>query len=170
MRTRRILGIIAPILGLSACEKTPEDQLAVIRGQAYLIPWQDRPEISSVGPEIYVRLKRKMVDDRELMLIYDPRSLLINTNIGAPSLLGVGGDNEEDIIKDLKRFKIADGIVFCDKGLFGQNFHFTCGFRVQDGPVSWSVNFDENQIESASLIRTEAKRALRSYREAANAK
>lgn len=162
-------GILTTLLSLSGCGKAPKDEQVVVRGQSYILSSQNKSVVSSVGDQIYVRFEHKF-QDSEIMIIYDPRNYDLNVDIGAPNLLGVVGESKVEILNQLKKLNIGSEIVFCNRRLFGKNHHFTCGMRIENNGVSWSVNFDENLIELAPLIRIEANKVLKSYGEAANAK
>ena len=41
---------------------------------------------------------------------------------------------------------------------------WTCGLRIEDGQVAWSVLFDAERLQDADLIRNEARNLVREYK------
>jgi hypothetical protein len=92
------------------------------------------------------------------------------SRLNIPDIFGIIEGDEQRIREQLREFVAGDVTVFCQKRGYGSGLHYTCGFRVLDQNVSWSVNFDEQFIDQAPLIKAEILKKLKSYRDAANAK
>jgi hypothetical protein len=174
MKVKLMFGVIAAALGLSGCQKPPQDKLVVVRGQAYLIPWQDQATIdkeSSIPKYIFIYPVSHNFPFK-VRILYQKDDYDLLAGEGIPDLFGVDvtDTSRKDILAQLKTFNIDQEKVFCEKNTLGKELHYTCGLRVQDGDMSWSVNFDEKLINSAPSIKVEALKILKSYREAADAK
>lgn len=174
MKAKLMLGMIATTLGLSGCEKPPEDRLVMVRGQAYLIPWQDLPTIDPPNhpkDEILVRISRKKIPTgEEVDFLFNPDPHNIEISNGFPTLFGLGGDTKAEYMKKLNQFEIDGMNVFCKKPYGEFSIYQKCGFRLLDEKASWSINFSSKNIDNFSEIKSEAQKILKSYREAANAK
>ena len=169
MRRFTAIGILALFSNLFGCEKPPQDELVTIGGQEYLIPWQHEPVVS-IGQNIHVRSTLKLSNDTKIRMLYDERDIVLLKSANLPFLLGVGADSEAQLLTQVSKIEVSGEQVYCDKRSMGIGLHFTCGIRMQDGSVSWTVNFDEKDIQQAPLFRAEAERILKGYRETANAK
>jgi hypothetical protein len=42
--------------------------------------------------------------------------------------------------------------------------HFNCGFSIEDGPVRWSVLFDQKHLPRSEELRAEAEARIQAYR------
>ena len=162
--------------GLFGCSKPPEDKLAIIKGQAYLIPWQDKPKVTPISwreNEPHVRIhNKKLPGGQSISLLFDPRNYSIEAAANIPNLFGFSGRNEVELREEFIEIPSSDFSIFCERRSDGLPMPAprSCGFRVQDGDVSWSVDFSSNDIDYAPMMKEEAARILKSYREAANAK
>jgi hypothetical protein len=171
MKVKLMFGMFAAALGLSGCQKPPQDKLVIVRGQAYLIPWQDRPTITPLGDEMYVRISRKKISSgQEIQLLYDHSFYDIEIANGFPSLFGVTGSTEKEIRKLMNQINSPIGPIFCAKPYSEDAKFVMCGFRITDKNISWSVNFGSEYIGDVTILKSEALRVLQSYREAADAK
>ncbi|APG62066.1 hypothetical protein LPB140_03710 [Sphingorhabdus lutea] len=164
----------ALVLDLFGCNKEPQDQLAVVKGQAYLIPWEDRPVVinemhDKIG-NTYVRISGKVIAGGiHIDLIVDPRWYEFQVANNYPSLFGYAGDD----IKIKNKFVKIDtiiGPIICTKPYSEYTKYVGCGFRLLDEGVSWSINFTSKDIAHVGRIKSEAEKILKSYRNAANAK
>jgi hypothetical protein len=170
MKRQILLGLGFMLFGLFGCAPEPKNELVVLKGQRYLIPWQHEPEVSSGYDGIYVRIdKAKIAGSYDIQLLIDPMKYSIESKLGLPSLFGITGENKEELLSKLVKEDVKGIAVFCDKNNHGVGLHYGCGIRIQDKLVSWSVNFDEKDMQSVSQIKTDAIQLLKSYREAANA-
>ncbi|MFC4292419.1 hypothetical protein ACFOWX_08320 [Sphingorhabdus arenilitoris] len=164
------LGAILMLFGLFGCNEELQDKLAIVKGQSYLIPWQDRPVINNRTRGTYVRISQKEITGgTKIQLKVDPRWYEFQVNNNYPSLFGYGGKNIS-VNGDFVKIDTIIGRVLCEKPYNEYTKYVSCGFRLLDEEVSWSVNFSSKDIDQVEHIKSEAEKILKSYREAANVK
>jgi hypothetical protein len=164
------VGVIFMVFGLFGCSKEPEGQLVTVKGQAYFIPRQDQPRLDRerLAPHyvyVYPKLKSTQL---KIRIWYQSEEYDMLSRLNIPDIFGVVGDDEKKVQEQLREFVVGNVTVLCHKRGYGLGLHYTCGFRVMDKNVSWSVNFDEEFIDQAPLIKAEAAQKLKSYRDSAN--
>jgi hypothetical protein len=170
-----IATMIAAFGTMLGCNQPPKPKYkkAVVLGQAYSIP-NDYDTNSYVnnweGHSVSVRFFHKIPGLKKRVRVWIDDSDYGYKNVTKIPWLGVSGDNEEQWLEQLAVHEISGETVFCERRDSGSQLAYTCGFRVQDKAVSWSVNFDEEFMDHAPVIKAEVQKILKTYREAANAK
>ena len=158
----QLLGLVLAATAITSCgPRLSGDKVVTIKGITYYFPGREldafsTPEKSGHGHH-YVRL---MPPPGYLMLVYSP-STTSRENQNGPNvptidwINDVPGENVEVI-------HTKSGPVVCR--ITNSDLHYTCGLRVIDKGLVWSVKFDRDLVKSADALRSRAEATLQGYR------
>jgi hypothetical protein len=169
MKGSLIMGIFAILASLAGCQKKPHDTLVEIKNQHYTIPWQHHPVVNREG-NFHVRSQVTLSNGKEIRLLYDERNMSLLIQKDVPFLFGVNAENENELNEQITKILVDMETVYCTKETMESGLHFTCGIRIEDKNVNWTVNFDETDISLAPFFRKQAKSILDSYKGTDHAK
>jgi hypothetical protein len=155
---RRLFILVVANLASIGCSRRPDPQPISLRGVSYEFPQRDIDAMSLPhGPKetLFVRLHPPLADYH---LILDELSHYAanNQGSGVPTISRLN-DNR------FGKFAVTNGprgLIICSTG---PQPYFNCGFRVDDGPVRWSVLFDRKRLWQAERIHAQGRAAIRSY-------
>jgi hypothetical protein len=154
------LSLVQVVFTLAGCSSgQPDPQPLSLRGVEYRIP---RHDISGLvmppkdGSALFVRLEPPKADYH---LVLDEFSHYLPNKLG-PDIPTISRLNDNRFgTFTVTQTKV--GPVICQIHHYP---HFNCGFRLDDGPVRWSVLFDKERLLQVERIRSEAEAAVHSYR------
>jgi hypothetical protein len=155
---------------LVGCFSQPQRyEFVTLQGQKYRIPVASENVVDTQNvPPRYVRLcpLPDSMDGLDFCLSVDDGDRKYNLENNNPELLGVIGDKLEDYVKYTYEVYLDKQKIVCRKQAI--DFGRDCGFRLQDGSVSWSVSFARAHSASYVQMREKATLMLNEYREHAN--
>ena len=147
--------LLAASLASMGCSRRPDPQPVSLRGVSYEFP---RGDIESYNSEsegtLFVRL-RSPGSDFDLILDELSHYAANNQGSGVPTISRVNSN----LFATFQVINSPVGLVICG----GDMPHFNCGFRINDGPVRWSVIFDRDRLPQVKRMRAQAEAAIRSY-------
>jgi hypothetical protein len=170
--------LVLLLSGLGACQKS--GAAIQLEGTAYYFPSQHisaitKPEDSG-SRQYYVRL---IPPGGYYWLVYDPsRERRPNTlGTGIPTIAHISDWNTKVVPKgqDVRLVRNEAGLVVCRKNPVNDDSAymrqiFTCGFRIYDNGVPWSVIIPGDLAASAPALRRRAEITLAHYRSDRRAK
>ena len=161
---RAALGLVLSI-SLFACGK--QSRRIELEGNSYFFPAQDISGIvdpqDSGSNQYYVRLRP---GGGYYLLVYAPRKVRRPNRQGAdvPTIAHINDYRREIVVRDT-----AVGKLVCAKKPINDESAalreiFSCGFRIHDNGVAWSVIIPGDLAASAPAIKRRAELTLADYR------
>jgi hypothetical protein len=153
---RWITIAIAAAVQVACTDRAPDPQIVSLHGVSYRFPQRDIESfVSETQGTLFARLRGRGSD---FDLILDELSHYApNKQGGKIPTISRLNDNRFAAFQVMND---PDGPVICGDAMP----HFNCGFRIDDGPVRWSVLFDRGRLGQVKRIRAQAEAAIRSYR------
>jgi hypothetical protein len=169
---KRVSWLVLPIVVLAGCGKP--DRAINLEGTAYYFPSKHisgivNPDESGKG-QFYIRL---IPPGGYYWLVYDParESRPNKLGPGIPTITHVSDWSVDFIPKEreVRLVRNEAGLVVCKKNPVNDEsaymrLIFTCGFRIYDNGVPWSVIIPGDLVASAPALKRRAELTLANYR------